>query len=181
MSNRFRGNKPWSLLRLWYSNQLTRRLVRGINPVLALAIGKVRPLSGIGKAKFVKWEDSVKLIRPVWKVILKLCMTLVGYCSRSMLSSPDGGVEPAEGTDDDVCNPLGCVKSVKVRSVEGTLDIGEVVKTITEKRSRVNVTSIAKMTILKTLNPEFVVVPIKGWRTNFPVCLEELMNLFPCS
>jgi hypothetical protein len=31
------------------------------------------------------------------------------------------------------------------------------------------------------LKPEFVAVPVKGRRTNFPVCLEELMNCFPCS
>jgi hypothetical protein len=65
-----------------------------------------------------------------------------------MLSSPDGGVESAEGRDNDVGNSLSCVKGVKARSVEGTLDIGERTNVITEKRSRVNITSIAKMTVL---------------------------------
>jgi hypothetical protein len=50
-----------------------------------------------------------------------------------------------------------------------------------EKRNRTNVARIPKMEIPKIVNPEFVLVPVKGWKTYFPVCFEELMDLFPSS
>jgi len=83
-------------------------------------------------------------------------MTLVGYCSWSVLSSPLGGVESSDGCGDDVCDPLGRIKDAVFQVVEGLLDIGKARIANTEKRSRTMAASIAKMEILKWLKPDVV-------------------------
>lgn len=65
------------------------------------------PVSIVGKAKNGHWEGIIELSGPSWKVILKLSMTLVRYCTRSVLSSPFGGFEAAEAGGYDVTNQLG--------------------------------------------------------------------------
>jgi len=60
----------------------------------------------IGKAKQRHRKNTLKLSRPGWKIILKLSMMLVGYCTRSMPSTPLGGIESANGREDDVGCPL---------------------------------------------------------------------------
>jgi hypothetical protein len=107
-------------------------------------------------------------------------MTLVSYSSWSMLSSPIGRVEPSEAGGDKVCDRLDAFQGTTAVG-EGLLSLSSVIKTRAEKRSRTRVTRIAKMEIPKTINPEFVFVPVKGTKSNLPVCFEELMNLFPCS
>jgi len=37
------------------------------------------------------------------------------------------------------------------------------------------------MEIPKYTSVEFVLVPVKGWKTDFPVCFEEFMYVFPCT
>jgi len=110
---------------------------------------KLNPLVVIGKAKGGHREDVFKLGRPGWKVILKLSMTLVCYCSWSVLSSPVEGVESPEGCGDDVGCTLCGVENSVVHFWEGLLDIGKARIANTEKRSRTIAASIAKMEILK--------------------------------
>jgi hypothetical protein len=109
-------------------------------------------------------------------------MTLVGYGSRSMLSSPVGTFEGADGSEDDVGNRLDAVVDSGITG-EGVM-VKPLVVEMTEKRktiTRVTVPSIPNMKMPSTINPEVVLVPVKGWRANFPVRSEEFMNLFPCS
>jgi hypothetical protein len=58
---------------------------------------------------------------------------------------------------------LGAVIETPVQFGDGLLNIGKASIAKTEKRSRMSATSIPKMEILKTLNPEFVIIPVKGW------------------
>jgi hypothetical protein len=54
-----------------------------------------------------------------------------------------------------------------------------IIKTI-EKRSRREKIMIANMETMNIINPEFVFIPVKGRRSNLPVDLEELIDMFPC-
>jgi hypothetical protein len=97
-----------------------------------------------------------------------------------MLSSPFGGCEATEGRGDDVGCPLDNVGESVIQVWRGP-SLFIVIKTMIEKRSRRENIMIANMETMNTINPEFVLIPVKGRRSNFPFDLEELMNVFPCS
>jgi len=95
-----------------------------------------------------------------------------------MLRSPSGGIESTERGGDDVCCPLDrVIDSVRYR--DEFLNVGIVALTIAKERNRTNATRIANMEIPNSINPEDVLVPVKGRGTNLSVCFEELMYLFP--
>jgi len=98
-----------------------------------------------------------------------------------VLSSPVGSFEGTEECGNDVCNPLGCVKSTVFWSGEGPLVLGSERIAKIEKRSNTAAIRIAKMEIPKNGSVESVFIPVKGRKTDRPVCFEELMYVFPCT
>jgi len=142
-------------------------------------LNEVSPEGVIGKAKDGHRKDSFKLGRPVRKVILKLCMTLVCYSTWSMLSSPLGSVKGADTGGDDVGRSLNDVCNVPPEGGVG-LRLSGLTYVRIEKRSRRNIINITDMEMLKMISPEVVPIPLKGRGTNFLVDLEELIDMFPC-
>jgi hypothetical protein len=106
-------------------------------------------------------------------------MTLICYCTRSVLSSPFGGVKPAKGRGDDVGCSLNSVSESCVQEWRGPSLLIVIIMRI-EKRSRREKIMIANTEIMNIINPEFVLIPVKGRGTNLPVDLEELIYMFPC-
>jgi hypothetical protein len=133
----------------------------------------------IGKAKLVHRKNMVKLSWPAWKVILKLRMTLISYGTWSVLCSPVGRVKPSERGRDDVGRTLYDVGELCGNIWRGD-SLFTIIITMMEKRSRSENTRIANTEIPKVINPEFVLIPVKGWKTDFSVDLEELIDMFPC-
>jgi len=108
-------------------------------------------------------------------------MTLVGYSTWSVLCSPFDRVKPTDCRDDDVGNPLDCVGSVVIVLEKRLSSLDPVNMTRIEKRSRREKLRIANVEIPKIINPEFVLIPVKGWGSDFSVNLVKFMNVFPCS
>jgi hypothetical protein len=106
-------------------------------------------------------------------------MTLICYCTRSVLSSPVGGVKPAEGRGDDVGRTLYGVGESLIKNWRGPSLLSVIIMTI-EKRSRSEKIMIANTETMNIINPEFVVIPVKGRGSNLPVDLEEFIDMFPC-
>jgi hypothetical protein len=107
MADRFSGDKPRAFQCLWYNNQLRGRLmIRQNSRIRAIPVEVVNPVTVVRKSELRHREDTLKLCRPVWKVILKLSMTLVCYCAGSMFASPVGAFEGADVRDEIVADAL---------------------------------------------------------------------------
>jgi hypothetical protein len=116
---------------------------------------KCSPSGVVRETEQVEREDRCELSWPGWKVILKLSMTLVSYCTGSVLSSPLGRDEVAKGGGDDVGCTLYNVGESCLQVWRGP-SLLIVSKLTIEKRSRRENIRIANTEIPKIINPEFV-------------------------
>jgi hypothetical protein len=106
-------------------------------------------------------------------------MTLVCNCTWSMLSPPLGRVKSSNGCGDDVGCLLDNVGESEIKVWRGPTP--RMLKQMSIKeRCRVDVFAISDMEKVNVVNPEFVLIPIKGGGTNLPVDSEELIYMFPC-
>ncbi len=82
-------------------------------------------------------------------------------------------VEPAEFGSDGIGNGLNRVEEVASDGSRGL--------SLVEKTERVWLARyvISKVKIRSIMRAKVVAIPVKGRRTNFPVDLEELIDLFP--
>jgi hypothetical protein len=134
-----------------------------MSKLISIHLGKgLDPMLIIRKSELRVRERALELSRPIWKVILKLSMTLVCYGSRSVLSSPLGGVKLAELGGNDVGCLLDSIERSSKIYGEGPSCRIMANKTMAEKRSSTDNVSIAEMQMPRIGNAEFVLIPIKG-------------------
>jgi hypothetical protein len=76
MSSWFRGDKPWSFLRLWDSNK-PRRLLYFRETV---RLEDVSQYGQVCKCKLFRWEDSMQSRTPAWKRVFKTFSALELGC-----------------------------------------------------------------------------------------------------